>query len=291
MWMESVVPGCCVVMPKTTHSSDGDHATGVYQARLPLSSATLQAIRVEIVAYRREVGSRWGKKTAGQLTDLIAAVLFHDQRPADLAAPAQVSESTIRRWLHLVIDRLARRAPRLDRVLRAMVRHGQEVLIFDCTLVRTTRRGGRNNRPNYNGKHKCHGLLFLAVTDTAGNLLWIGGARRGKTSDLTCARQSRLVPKLRAHGLAGVGDLAFTALDDDPDDPVIVTGYKATRYRPLTAAQKQANQIVAGLRAVGEHGFAFLKRWRILHKLRHDPRYATGLLRALLVLTNIQYGR
>jgi DDE superfamily endonuclease len=278
-------------MPITTNTSDGDHATGVYQARLPLSTATLEAIRREIVTYRRQVKSRWGKKTAGQLTDLIAAVLFHDQRPADVAAPAGVSPSTVRRWLHRVIDRLARQAPRLERVLRAAVRDGQQVLLFDCTLVRTVRRGGKANRPNYNGKHRCHGLLFLAVTDGKGNLAWIGQARLGRTSDLTCARQAHLAAKLRAHGLAGIGDLAFTALDDDPSDPVVITGYKATRWRALTGPQKQANQLVAGLRAPGEHGFAFLKNWRILAKLRLDPKRATRLLRALLVLSNIQYGR
>jgi hypothetical protein len=170
-----------------------------------LSTATLEAIRVEIVGYRCEVKSRWGKKTAGQLTDLLAAVLFHDQRPADVAAPAGVSAATVRRWLYRVIDRLARRAPRLGRVLRAAVRAGQEVVLFDCTLIRTVRRGGKANRPNYNGKHRCHGLLFLAVTDTRGNLVWVGQARQGRTSDLTCARQAGLAAKLRAHGLAAVG--------------------------------------------------------------------------------------
>jgi len=278
-------------VPTTTNTSDGDHACGVYQSRLPLSTATLEAIRCEIVAYRREAKSRWGKKSAGQLTDLIAAVLFHDQRPADLSGPAGISASTVRRWLHRVIGRLARRAPRLDRVLRKAVVDGHEVVLFDCTLVRTTRRSGKANRRNYNGKHRCHGLLFLAVTDTRGNLLWIGQARRGKTSDLTCARQAGLVAKLRAHGLAAVGDLAFTALDDDPDNPAIITGYKATRWRKLTGAQKQANQTVAGLRAPGEHGFAFLKCWRILHRLRLKASRATALLRALLVVSQIQYGR
>jgi len=256
-----------------------------------LSSATLEAIRGEVAGYRRQVKSRWGKKTAGQLTDLIAAVLFHDQRPADVAPPAGISEATVRRWLHRVITGLAGRAPRLDRVLRRAVRDGLEVLLLDCTLIRTIRRGGPANRPNFNGKHRCHGLLFLAVTDTRGNLLWIGHARLGKTSDLTCARQAHLAAKLRRHGLAGVGDLAFTALDDDPGDPVIITGYKASRWRPLSPGQKQANQIVAALRAPGEHGFASLKHWRILHKLRLNPKHATVLLRALLVLTALQYPR
>ncbi|GAA2557563.1 hypothetical protein GCM10010423_69050 [Streptomyces levis] len=39
-------------------------------------------------------------------------------------------------------------------------------------------------------------------------------------------------------------------------------------------------------RAPVEHGFAHLKNWRILAKVRTDPRWATALVGALLVLTN-----
>ncbi|MFI1200392.1 hypothetical protein ACH4VR_13220 [Streptomyces sp. NPDC020883] len=40
-----------------------------------------------------------------------------------------------------------------------------------------------------------------------------------------------------------------------------------------------------------EHGFAHLKTWHILTKLRTSPARATNLLRALLVLTNLELGR
>ncbi|UIX33952.1 hypothetical protein [Streptomyces sp. GQFP] len=40
----------------------------------------------------------------------------------------------------------------------------------------TRRRTGADNRRNYSGKHKAHGLLFLALTDEKGNLSW-GGRR------------------------------------------------------------------------------------------------------------------
>ncbi|GGX31521.1 IS5/IS1182 family transposase [Streptomyces lomondensis] len=40
-----------------------------------------------------------------------------------------------------------------------------------------------------------------------------------------------------------------------------------------------------------EHGFAHLKNWRILTKLRTAPAHATQLLRALLVLTNLEVSR
>ncbi|MGW0512674.1 hypothetical protein ACWD1W_26025 [Streptomyces olivaceoviridis] len=50
--------------------------------------------------------------------------------------------------------------------------------------------------------------------------------------------------------------------------------------------QKTANRVLAVGRAPVEHGFAHLKNWRVLTKLRTDPARATCLLRALLVLTD-----
>ncbi len=84
--------------------------------------------------------------------------------------------------------------------------------------------------------------------------------------------------------MGNVTDLGFLGVDkpDDPDDLVIVTGFKATRYRKLTAGQKEANRALAAGRAPVEHGFAHLKNWRNLTKLRTDPARATALLRALL---------
>ncbi|MGW0962151.1 transposase family protein [Streptomyces gelaticus] len=70
-----------------------------------------------------------------------------------------------------------------------------------------------------------------------------------------------------------------------------VTGFKATRARKLTTSEKEANQALAAARAPVEHGFAHLKNWRILTKLRTDPARATGLLRALFVLTNLEGAR
>jgi hypothetical protein len=71
----------------------------------------------------------------------------------------------------------------------------------------------------------------------------------------------------------------------DPADPVIITGYKATRTSKLTPAQHQANRALSAARAPVEHGFSDLKNWRILTRLRLSPAKATMLLRALLVLT------
>ena len=41
-------------------------------------------------------------------------------------------------------------------------------------------------------------------------------------------------------GLGALADLGFFGLDDDGDDPVVVTGFKATRARRLASAEKEA---------------------------------------------------
>ncbi|MEY9926344.1 hypothetical protein ABH926_000966 [Catenulispora sp. GP43] len=149
-----------------------------------------------------------------------------------------VSASTVRRWVLETIALLAAKAPRLDRALAAITRSGGEVVLIDLTLVRTRRRTGKQNRRNYSGKHKAHGLLFLAITDERGNLLWISAAKPGRASDLTAARHNKICAKLRAAGLGAIGDLGFTALDDDPDNPVIITGKRRARKKPLRWRQR-----------------------------------------------------
>ena len=67
--------------------------------------------------------------------------------------------------------------------------------------------------------------------------------------------------------------------------------YKTARNRPLTRGQKLSNTALAAVRAPVEHGFAHLKNWRVLGKVRTDPKWATALVRALLVLTNREVSR
>lgn len=71
----------------------------------------------------------------------------------------------------------------------------------------------------------------------------------------------------------------------------MICGYKAARNRPLPRGQKLSNKALAAVRAPVEHGFAHLKNWRVLSKVRTDPKWATTLVRALLVLTNREVTR
>ncbi|TDU01664.1 DDE superfamily endonuclease [Streptomyces sp. 846.5] len=277
----------------TNTNTPAEGVSLVYQCRLDLSTSTLVYLADLLRSRLKAIRSPFRSQPAGRIAVLVLAMLRHDQRLLDLAGGNDVPESTLRRWRDEMVDLLAAKAPRLDRALRKIAARGGEVVLIDGTLIPTQRRTGKANRPNYSGKHHRHGLHFLALTDERGRLVWISAARPGRTHDATAARRDKIVEHLKAAGLGALADLGFLGVDkpENPDDQVIVTGYKATRHRKLTRGQKQANRILAAGRAPVEHAFAHLKAWRILTKLRTDPARATALLRALLVLTNLELSR
>ncbi|MFC7264646.1 transposase family protein [Streptomyces lutosisoli] len=265
----------------------------VYTARLPLSSATLNYLADLVRCHLKKIGSRWRALPAGKIATIVLAVLRCDQRPGDLAGGNGIHRTTVTRWVREAVALLAARAPRLDRALKKIARTGGGIVLLDGTLIRTRRRTGADNRKNYSGKSKCHGLLVIALTDDRGRLLWVSAARPGRTSEITACRHDKLTTKLRAAGLGAIADLGFVGLDDSSSDagPAVITGFKAARNRPLTRGQKLSNKALAAVRAPVEHGFAHLKNWRVLGKVRTDSKWATALVRALLVLTNCEVSR
>ncbi|MFI6604657.1 transposase family protein [Nonomuraea sp. NPDC050536] len=263
----------------------GDAISLVYQCRLPLSTSTVAHVADLLRKRLKAIGSRVAVQACGP--DRGAR--------AGSAAPRPARRRPRRRQPDLGHDHeaLVRRGrrpaggqgPRLDRAIRKVAKRGGEVVLIDGTLIPTHRRTGKDNRPNYCGKHKCHGLHFLALTDEHGRLIWISAAWPGRTHDITAARRDHILNHLRAAGLGALADLGFLGLDPDGDDQVVITGYKATRTHKLNTGQKTANKVISAARAPVEHGFAHLKNRRVLTKLRSDPARATNLLRALLVLT------
>ncbi len=171
--------------------------------------------------------------------------------------------------------------------LKKIARKGGGVVLMDGSLTHTRRRTGTENRKDYSGKSECHGLLVIARTDERGRLLWVSATRPGRTSGITAYRHDQLTQKLQAAGLGAIADLGFVGLGDTgPDaDPAVITGYKAARNRPLTRGQNLADRALAAVRAPVEYGFAHLKNWRVLGKVR-TARSGRPPWSALLVLTN-----
>ncbi|MCX4431122.1 transposase family protein [Streptomyces mirabilis] len=75
------------------------------------------------------------------------------------------------------------------------------------------------------------------MTDERGRVIWISAARPGRTHDITAARHDHTLAHLRAAGLGALADLGFRGLDNDVLDPVIVTGFHASRTHKLTPGQ------------------------------------------------------
>ncbi|MFJ2899090.1 hypothetical protein ACIO87_29955 [Streptomyces sp. NPDC087218] len=122
--------------------------------------------------------------------------------------------TTVTRWVREVVGLLAARAPRLDRTWKKITRRGGEVVLLDGSLIRTRRRIGTANRKNCSGKHKCHGLLVIALTGDKGRLAWVSAVRPGRTSEITARQHDHLTAHLRAAGLGAIADLGFVGLDD-----------------------------------------------------------------------------
>ncbi|MGW1410098.1 transposase family protein [Streptomyces sp. NPDC002403] len=204
----------------------------VYQCRLPLSTRTVNHLADLLRRHLKAIRSRWRILPPGKIAIIVLSVLRHDQRLVDMAGGNDVSESTVRRWHDELIGLLAAQAPRLDRSLKKIAKQGGELVLIGGTLIRTQRRTGEADRRNYSGKHRRHGLHFLALTDENGRLIWISAARTGRTHDNTAARHDHILAHLRAAGLGALADLGFRGLDNDILAPVIVTGYTARRTRP-----------------------------------------------------------
>ena len=78
---------------------------------------TLRLLTGLLTAHLKRIRSRWRKLPAGRIAVIVLAALRHDQRLADLAGGNDVSRTTVDRWLKEMIELLAAKAPRLERVL------------------------------------------------------------------------------------------------------------------------------------------------------------------------------
>ncbi|MFV5996964.1 transposase family protein [Streptomyces sp. NPDC056231] len=231
----------------------------VYQCRLPLCTSTVNHLADVLRRHLKAIRSRWRVLPPGRTAVIVLAVLRHDQRLADMAGGNNVSQTTVRHWRDELIGLLAAQVPRLDRARKKIAKRGREVVLIDGTLIPTQRRTGSADRRNYSGKLRRHRLHFLALTDEIGRLIRISAARPGRTHDITAARHDHVLAHLRAADLGALADLGFRGLDNDVRDPVIVTGFTATRAHKLAPGQKDANRVLATGRAPAEHGFAHLK--------------------------------
>lgn len=104
--------------------------------------------------------------------------------------------------------------------------------------------------------------------------VWVAGT--GSTHDLTAARSHGVIGAATRADVELLADKGFQGRWRDRDH--------ATQRPQAHQAQKAHNRMVNSVRGPGERGFATLKAWRILTKVRCCPQRVGALAKAVLTL-------
>lgn len=122
-------------------------------------------------------------------------------------------------------------------------------------------------------------MVMQGITDTRGELAFLGQARPGCTHDLAEARTDGIIQAVTDAGIETIADSAYQGAGGTVRTPI-----KRPQGKGHNGFEKRANSALAKLRAPVERGFAVLKRFHILDRLRISPNRATTLLHATLAI-------
>ncbi|BCB86995.1 transposase family protein [Phytohabitans suffuscus] len=248
-----------------------------YPGTLSLSRAHLTHLADLLRGHRARIGSRWRKLTPGRQALLVLAHLRNGDTYTRLAAGFEIGLATVYRYVREATDLLAARAPSLTAALWRLAGNGHRLGILDGTLVPIDWLGGEANRLYYSGKHHRHGVNLQGLVDPRrGDLVWISDGLPGSTHDLTAARTHAVITTAQRADLELLADKGYQGAGG-----TLVVPHKG---RKLTKAQKAHNRMVNSVRGPGERGFATLKAWRILTKVRCCPQRVGTLAKAILTL-------
>jgi DDE superfamily endonuclease len=276
MWEGLRYLGC------VTNQDPQTSAPIIYGVALSTPAHVVQWLAAALTGYQKRIGTRWRIHEVTTQAVLTIAWLEGGHTYRALGAGNGVPKSTCRTLVQEGIKVLARRALPLTEVIQLARKAGWEYLIVDGVNLPTERVAARWGRVQYwySGKHRRHGAAVQTVAAPDGELLWVSGVLPGRTVDVTAARRYKIAEKVVAF-LGLLADLGYIGLH-----PEVVVGYKRKRGEPtLPQGKKTANQVLAGLRSVGERANAQLKCWRVLaNDFRGRPRQLTVVVKAVQAL-------
>lgn len=252
-----------------------------YRATLDVPSDLVSWLENLIAARRSEAGGSWRALTSWDQAIVLLVFFARGETFAQLGAHFGIGNETARRYVNEGIEALAPLAPTLAQALQASGEHRR--LLLDGTLIPTWRCAALatedNEDPLYNAKHRRHGMTLQGITDTGGELLFLGQARPGSTHDLTAARADGIVQAVTDADIETTADAGYQGAGGTVRTPI-----KRPKGKGHNSWEKLANTTLARLRAPVERAFAQLKRWRVLDKVRISPNRVTTLLHALFVI-------
>jgi hypothetical protein len=252
-----------------------------YRAALDVDPDVASAIENLVATRRSEIGTPWRALTCFDQAVLYLVWIHHDFTFAELGAHFGVS--TDRAWAYATetAEILARHAPDLARGLREAGPERHAVL--DGTLITTDRCAsvpagftGTNQDPYYSGKHHRHGVNVQAVIGLDGRLLFLGEARCGSTHDTAAARADGIIEAAAQADVELIADLGYHGAGGSVRTPV-----KRKPGPGISPRDQRANREHARVRCQGERGFAQLKAFKVLHRVRISPCRITTLARSI----------
>jgi hypothetical protein len=249
----------------------------LYPSTIDLSSHTLRYVAELLRAHHRRIGSRWRRLPAHRQALLVLAHLRNGDTYARLAAGFHIGIATVYRYVRETTDLLAGLAPTLQAALWRLSWTQHNYVILDGTDIRIDRIAA--DRPFYSGKRRHHAINLQGITDPNGTLLWISdGLPAGLVNDTLAARVHGIPETCQQAGILVLADRGYHHIAEG-----VITPYKSW-HGPLTRPYTTANKQHAAVRAPGERGFATLKNWHILHRVRACPRRVGTLAQAILTL-------
>jgi hypothetical protein len=252
-----------------------------YRSTLDVPQDLVSWIENLVATRRSERGGAWYARTSFDQAVMTLVWLVKDATYEQLAADFGVAVGTAHDYVNDTIDQLATLAPTLREAIAAA--GAERRLPLDGTLIPTWRCAAlattTNTDPLYNGKHHRHGVVAQALTDTDGELLFLGRAQPGSVHDLTSARDDGIIDAVTEADVETIADSGYNGAGGTVRTPV-----RRPKGLGHNGFEKRANSARAKLRAPVERGFAVIKRFHILDRPRISPSRATALLRAILAI-------
>ncbi|MER5393716.1 transposase family protein [Saccharopolyspora sp. NPDC002686] len=249
----------------------------LYPSAIDLSSTTLRYVADVLRAHHKAAGTRWRKLAAHEQALLVLVFLRNGDTYARLAAGFGIGVATVYRYIRETTRLLAARAPSLTAALWRLAWTFTNFAILDGTVIRTDRIAA--NRPFYSGKHRYHGINLQGLTDPHGNLIWISsGIPAGLVNDTSAARIHHIPELADQAEILLLADRGYHQIAEG-----VITPYKSW-YGKLTESYLEANTAHARIRCQGERGFATLKNWHVLDRVRCCPHQVGTLAQAILAL-------
>lgn len=246
-----------------------------YPSTISLSNQTLRYLTDLLRSHRSKLGCRWRKLSPGRQALLVLAHLRNGDTYHRLAAGFGIGVATVCRYIHEAITVLASLARSLQTALWHAGTRGSNYLVLDGTLVAMNRLRAFD-RWYYSEKHRHHGLNHQGLIDDTGRLIWVSDGLPGSVHDLTAARTHQVLSTCQKVGVLLLADKGYHG----PNCGAI-TPYKGAS---LPESYQVANRSHARVRGQGERGFAVLKNWHVLDKLRCCPLRAVHYPKAILTL-------